>query len=150
MGTSSACGHVGGGVRGGGFGGVGAVAAEPALVSYAELVGDVDDDDAGGEQQACFEPQRALIVQQLLPPAGEDVFGDEDQHHGVWLVAAQCFDVGDQGPDQVAVWGLEDGERDRNFALVPGVEQVAGVVGINVEGQRVELVGSGRPSQREG
>ncbi len=35
----------------------------------AQLVRDARDHDAGHEQQAALEPQRGLVVQQLLPPA---------------------------------------------------------------------------------
>ena len=57
--------------------------AEPALVADAEVVGHVDHDHAGGEQQSGLEPQRALVVQQLLPPLGDHVFGDEHHDHGL-------------------------------------------------------------------
>ena len=43
--------------------------ARAAICGRAQLVGHRGDHDAGREQQPALEPQRGLVVQQLLPPA---------------------------------------------------------------------------------
>src|SRR5690606_22248046 len=58
-----------------------------------ELPGHARHHDARLEQQPALEPQRALIVQHLLPPAADHVLGDEDRHHGARGVPAHPVHV---------------------------------------------------------
>src|ERR1039457_144194 len=45
-----------------------------------QLVGDAGDDNAGLHQQPGLQPQGALVVQQLLPPVTQHVFGNVQGH----------------------------------------------------------------------
>ena len=62
-------------------------AGASAALGRAQLPRHAGDHDTGREQQPALEPQRALVVQQLLPPVPDDVLGDVD-HDDVARVAA--------------------------------------------------------------
>ena len=49
------------------------------LLGPLELVGHRGDHHPGCEQQPGLQPERGLVVQQLLPPPAHDVFGDVDR-----------------------------------------------------------------------
>ena len=74
-------------------------------VRGAELPGNAGDHHPGSEQQPGFEPQGALVVQQVLPPVADDVLGDEHGDHVARAGPADLADVVEDGPGDVAVRG---------------------------------------------
>ena len=66
----------------------------------------------------------------------------------VWgSVGAEPFDVVEQWAVRIAVGGFQHGERDRDRAVLPFSAQSAGLVVLDVEGQRGQGVGSDGPGQ---
>ena len=82
----------------------------------------------GREQQPALEPQRGLVVQQLLPPAADDVLRDVDGDDAARVGLLDLGGVVDDRPDQLAVRRVEHLERDVDVALVPLLQQPAGLV----------------------
>ena len=81
----------------------------------------------GREQQPALEPQRGLVVQQLLPPAADDVLGDVDRDDAARVGLPDLGGVLDDRPDQLAVRRVQHLERHVDVALVPLLEQPVGV-----------------------
>ena len=79
----------------------------------------------GREQQPALEAQRGLVVQQLLPPAADDVLGDVDGDHAARVGVPDLGGVVDDRADQLAVGRVEDLERHVDVALVPLLQQPA-------------------------
>ena len=77
------------------------------------------DHDAGLEQQPALEPQRALVVQQLLPPVTDDVLGHVDDDEVARAAAAQAAHVVEDRPGDLAVRRVEHLERHGDRAAVP-------------------------------
>src|SRR5215207_492642 len=59
----------------------------------AQLPGHAGDHHAGGEQQPSLEAQRALVVQEMLPPVPDDIFGDIDIDHVARALPPYAFHV---------------------------------------------------------
>ncbi len=64
-----------------------------AACARVQLPRHARDHHAGLEQQPALEPQRLLVVQQLLPPVPDDVLGDEHADDVARAVGAQLLDV---------------------------------------------------------
>src|SRR4051812_24516513 len=83
--------------------GHGAIHAVLETLRRRELPRDRGHHHAGGEQEAALEPQRALVVQDLLPPVAEDVLGDVDGDEVARVAGADRLDVIDDRPRDLAV-----------------------------------------------
>src|SRR3954452_7481872 len=77
-----------------------------------QLPRDGRDHDAGLELQPCAQAQRALVVQDVLPPVPHDVLRHEDDDDLAGALPADVLDVVDDRPGDLPVRGLEDGQRD--------------------------------------
>ena len=73
----------------------------------------------GREQQPALEPQRGLVVQQLLPPAPDDVLGDVDRDDAARVGLADLGGVLDDRADQLAVRRVQHLQRDAEVAALP-------------------------------
>src|SRR5581483_2160833 len=71
------------------------------------------------EEQPALQPQRGLVVQQLLPPVSEYVLGDVNGHDIVRVLGAQALDVVDDRPGDLSIRRGDDCQRDRDVPLFP-------------------------------
>ena len=115
----------------------------------AQLVGHRGDHHAGREQQPALEPQRGLVVQQLLPPAADDVLRDVDRDDAARVGLLDLGGVLDDRPDQLAVRRVQHLERHADVALVPLLQQPVGLRGVGRDVDALEHVGPGRLGERE-
>ena len=90
----------------------------------------------GLEQQPGLQPQRALVVQQRLPPVPDDVLGDEHADDVPRRLPADGADVVEQRLGDVAVGALDHGQRHRDVAAHPVGEQPVGLGRIDPDGHR--------------
>src|SRR5580765_6603715 len=65
--------------------------------SPLQVKGDIGQDNSFFEQQRCLEEQRALVVQDALPPMGGKNLRDDDSHPDVWFFLQGFFYVVEQG-----------------------------------------------------
>ncbi len=126
-------------------------AAQPLLgaAGGAELIGHARDHDAGHEQQPALEPQRGLVVQQLLPPPAHDVLGDVDRDDVAGARLAELLDVADHGSHELAVGRVDDLERDRDLQVLPLLHQRLGLGRVELHRQRLDRVGPRHPGVRQ-
>ena len=82
--------------------------------SGAEHPRDARDRDRRLEQQPALEPQRGLVVQQVLPPVRDHVLRDDDRDHVARVLAAQLAHVAD------APAGPSRGRATRSPPAAPG------------------------------
>src|SRR4051794_20163221 len=68
-----------------------------------ELPRHVGDHDPGLEEQPRLEAEGALVVQEMLPPVADHVFGQVDDHHVAEAVAADGGHVVEDRAGDVAV-----------------------------------------------
>ena len=81
-------------------------------------------------------------MQELLPPASDDVLGDVDADDVAGALAALLLDVLDDGAHELAVRRGDDGERDGDGELVPPLAEGGGVLRVELDVERLER---GRP-----
>src|SRR5262245_27784498 len=99
-------------------GGVGG-AFQVAVGGGVELPGDAGDHDAGFEEEAAFEAEGALVVQQIFPPAADDVLRNVDADYVAGAVAVEVLYVADQRAGDLAVRGFDHLERDLELVALP-------------------------------
>src|SRR6185295_8453816 len=87
--------------------------------SSLQVEGDVGQDDSFFEQQRCLEEQRALVVQDALPPMGGENLRNDDSHPDVWFFLQGFFYVVEQGSQDRAVGRGEDEQIDTTTPLGP-------------------------------
>ena len=86
----------------------------------AQLVRHARHHHAGREQQPALEPQRALVVQQLLPPVADDVLRDvAPSRRRAGSADGCCLHVVDDRPGDLAVRRVEDLQRHRDARARP-------------------------------
>ena len=83
-----------------------------------EVERDRDDDGVAAGEEAEFEGQRGLVVEDALPPVGGDEFGDDDGDVVVAPAAVEFVEVVDDDGGEVAVGGFEDFEGDGDAVAV--------------------------------
>ena len=105
---------------------------------------------AGGEEQPGPQPQRALVVQQLLPPVPDDVLGDVDRHEVARAARGGARDVVEDRPGDLAVRRVEDLQRHRDLAPLPLLLQRPRLVRVDGDRDRLEGRRPGRPGVGEG
>ncbi len=99
----------------------------------AERPGHAGDGDRGLEQEPALQPQRGLVVQQVLPPVRDHVLGNHDRDHVPGILPPQLAHISHDGADGLAVRRLDHHQRDRDAALLPLARQrVVGAVGGDV------------------
>ena len=103
------------------------------------------DHDTRGEQQPALEPQRRLVVQQLFPPVPDDVFRDEHGDDVPGLVLAYPPDVVEHRLGDLPERRIDDLQRHRDLPVLPFPGERRGVAGVDVDGDRLQQVGSGGP-----
>ena len=121
---------------------VGRLVAAP--VGGLQLVRHAGHHHAGLEQQPGLQPQGALVVQQLLPPAADDVLRDVDGDHVARALEPVVADVLEDRPGDLAVRRGEDRQRDVEPAGVPLLLQRLGLVRVDGDRQGGEVVRPGR------
>ena len=114
-----------------------------------QLVGHGDDHDTRGEEQAALEPQRRLVVEQLLPPAPDDVLRDVDRHDAARAGPADLLGVLHDRAHDLAVGRVQDLERDVEVPVVPLLQQPARGLGVDADVDRLEDVGPGGAGEGE-
>jgi hypothetical protein len=59
-----------------------------------------------------------LVVEEVFPPAADDVFGDVDGDDVVWAFGAESADVVEDGSGDFAVGGVEDDQWDVKWGVL--------------------------------
>src|SRR3954449_1103585 len=95
------------------------------------------------EEQPRLESQRALVVQQLLPPPPDYVLRNEHGDHVSRTTATKTADVVENGTRHLPVGGVKDGERDRDVVATPVVLQALHVVVVDPHGHRLQFTRPG-------
>src|SRR5690242_6192693 len=90
-----------------------------AALTRPQLVGHAGHHHAGREQQTTFETQRTLVVQQLLPPASDDVLRDIDRNDVARALPLDAADVVDDWLRHFSVRRLENLQRHGDAARLP-------------------------------
>src|SRR5690606_22487968 len=101
-------------------------ALEP--VGGLQLPRDAGHHDARLEQQPALQPQRALVVQQLLPPVADDVLGDEHGDDVAGALAADALDVGEDRAGDLPVRRVEALQGDGQVERIPLVLEPPGLL----------------------
>src|SRR6266581_6857027 len=73
--------------------------------------------DVRSAEQRVPNPPRVLVVQEALPPVARDVLGQEYDDDVLVDPLGRVFQVSDQWANQLAVWRLNDDERDARQLL---------------------------------
>src|SRR5437868_4289267 len=120
----------------------------PALepVRRVQLPRDASDHDAWLEQQPALQAQGALVVEELLPPVADDVLGDEHGDDVAGAPTADALDVGEDGPGDLPVRGIEDLQRDGDVERVPLVLKTLRLLRVHRDGHRLQGGRTGRAS----
>src|SRR5690606_32966342 len=106
-----------------------------AAVRGRQLPRDAGHHDTSLVEQAGLEPQRALVVQYLLPPVAHHVLGDVHGHHVPWCLIAHALHVVHHGTVDLTVRGLDHLERNRDPAAIPFPYEGPGLCGVDVHRQ---------------
>src|SRR5437016_12331000 len=80
------------------------------------MQGNRDDDRARTKQQPRLERERALVVQELLPPPVDDQFRQDDRRVVVRILRSHLVEESEQRPRDLAVGRVDDGELDVELA----------------------------------
>src|SRR5205823_11413746 len=94
------------------------------------------------EQQAGLEPQRGLVVQELLPPAADDELGNDDRDDVAAPALVELLDVLEQGPGDLSVLRLQHVQRHVDLEALPLRAELGGLVGVVGDGYSVQEVRS--------
>ena len=92
--------------------------------------------------QPGLEPQRALVVQELLPPVADDVLGHEDDDEVARAVPPHAPDVVDDRAGDLPVRGVEHPQRHGQVARLPLLLQPLRLLRVDPDRERLD---DGRP-----
>ena len=122
------------------------------VLRCAEHPGDARDRNRRLEQQPALQPQRGLVVQQMLPPMRDHVLGNHDRDHVPGVLAPELAHVAKHRANRLAVRRLDHHQRDRDPALLPlARERVVGLLGGDLDRpqrRRAHRLGEGERAQR--
>src|SRR5215204_1196235 len=84
-----------------------------------DVVRDRDHDGAFPKEQPALEEQRALVVEDVLPPAADDELGNDDRDGVILVLTVDFVDVTNYWSDQLPVGRIDDLERYVEVELLP-------------------------------
>ena len=114
------------------------------------MVGDTGDHDARGKEQSCFQAQRTLVVQQLLPPVANDVFGDEHADRVSRAGPANVADVVEERSGDLSVGRVDNFQLDGNLTCTPFVSERLRFLLVDLNGDRGQCARVGGAREGEG
>jgi hypothetical protein len=86
----------------------------------------------GSKQQPGLQTQRGLVVEKVFPPTADDILRNVDGDDVARSFAAPVLDVVDDGPGDLAVGRVDDGQLYRQIMFVPLLLQGAGIDAVDV------------------
>ena len=105
------------------------------------MVGDAGDHDARGEEESCFQAQRALVVQQVFPPVANDVFGDKHTHRVSRAGPANVADEVEDRSGDLPVGRVDNFQLDGDLTCAPFVDNRLCFLLVNLNGDRGQCAG---------
>ena len=120
-----------------------------------QLIGHARDDHAWLQEKPGLQPERALVMKQLLPPVPEHVFGDEHGDNVARALPAQPAHVRHDGLGDVPVRRGDDGQRHRQVCGLPFFAEPRGLGVVHADRDRLDVAGLGgacvgeRPQRRQ-